>query len=72
MATAVCSSEDENIVMNLANLASRIGGFVRTGKDNGKNDKLGRAFARFFLMKKRKKKKSQMNDGSYLMLLIVD
>lgn len=33
MATAICSSEGENIVMNIVNLATRIGEFVRDGID---------------------------------------
>lgn len=33
VATAMCSSEGENIVMNLGKLASRLGNFVRTGED---------------------------------------
>ena len=33
MATAMCSSEGENIVMNMGKLASRLGTFVKEGKD---------------------------------------
>ena len=33
MATAMCSSEGENIVMNMGNLAARLGQFVKTGED---------------------------------------
>lgn len=33
MANAMCSSEGENIVMNIENLAARLGGFVKTGAD---------------------------------------
>ena len=33
MATAICSSEGENIVMNMGNLAARLGQFVKTGED---------------------------------------
>ena len=33
MATAMCSSEGENIVMNMGNLAARIGKFVKDGED---------------------------------------
>ena len=33
MATAMCSSEGENIVMNIDNLAARLGQFVKTGED---------------------------------------
>ena len=33
MATAICSSEGENIVMNMGKLASRLGSFVKEGVD---------------------------------------
>lgn len=33
MATAICSSEGENIVMNIGNLVTRLGQFVKTGED---------------------------------------
>ena len=33
MATAMCSSEGENIVMNMGNLAARLGKFVKNGED---------------------------------------
>ena len=33
MATAMCSSEGENIVMNIGNLAARLGKFVKEGED---------------------------------------
>lgn len=33
MATAMCSSEGENIVMNICNLAARLGQFVKNGED---------------------------------------
>ena len=33
MATAMCSSEGENIIMNMENLATRLGQFVKTGED---------------------------------------
>lgn len=33
MATAMCSSEGENIVMNIDNLAARLGQFVKDGED---------------------------------------
>lgn len=70
VATAVCSSEGENIVMNLANLASRIGGFVRTGKDNGKNAKLDRAFARIFSDEKEEEK--EISNEKWILLDAVD
>lgn len=36
MATAICSSEGENIVMNMGNLAARLGQFVKIGEDSKK------------------------------------
>ena len=33
MATAMCSSEGENILMNITNLAARLGKFVKDGED---------------------------------------
>lgn len=33
MATAMCSSEGENIIMNMGTLAARLGQFVKNGKD---------------------------------------
>lgn len=36
-ATALCSSEGENIVLNLCKLSSRLGYFVSTGKDKNRN-----------------------------------
>lgn len=46
VATAVCSSEGENIVMNIGNLAIRLGNFIKTGKDNGRENRLQEAFER--------------------------
>lgn len=34
MATAMCSSEGENIVMNMGNLAARLGKFIKDGEDS--------------------------------------
>ena len=33
LATSICSSEGENIVMNMGNLATRLGQFVKNGED---------------------------------------
>lgn len=48
MATAMCSSEGENIVMNMGNLAARLGDFVKTGEDtkDAKFKALTRSLAR--------------------------
>lgn len=48
MATALESSEGENIVMNMSTLAARLGQFVKTGKDPKEKDfsGLARAMAR--------------------------
>lgn len=47
-ATAMCSSEGENIVMNMGKLAARLGGFVKTGEDtkDAKFKALARSLAR--------------------------
>lgn len=47
LATAIQSSEGENIVMNMGNLAVRLGQFVKTGKDPEERDysKLARSIA---------------------------
>lgn len=44
LATAMGSSEGENIVMNLGKLASNLRQFITTGKNNDKASKLIRAF----------------------------
>lgn len=48
MATSMCSSEGENIVMNLGRIASRLKNFIETGVDNDDFKRLDRAFARIF------------------------
>ena len=47
MATAMCSSEGETIVMNISNLAVRLGQFVKNGEDpeESKHTKLVRSIA---------------------------
>lgn len=48
MATAICSSEGENIVMNMGNLAARLGQFVKTGEDPKKksHNRLAKSIAK--------------------------
>lgn len=48
MATAMCSSEGENIVMNIGKLAERLGYFVKEGEDpkEKKHIQLARSFAK--------------------------
>lgn len=48
VATAACSSEGENIVMNISNLASRLGRFIQTGTDNSKENRMEKAFEKMF------------------------
>ncbi len=47
MATAMCSSEGENIIMNMGNLATRLGKFIKDGEDpkEKKYKKLARSMA---------------------------
>lgn len=46
VATAACSSEGENIVMNIGSLAIRLGDFIKTGKGNSRENRLQEAFER--------------------------
>jgi len=48
MTTAMCSSEGENIILNIENLAARLGVFVKTGEDpkNRQHKKLIASFAK--------------------------
>ncbi len=46
MATAMASSEGENIVMNIGKLASNLRGFIKNGEVKGNSDALARAFAK--------------------------
>lgn len=47
-AISMCSSEGENIVLNMEKLAARIGNFVRTGEDNDRNIAMQKAFTNLF------------------------
>ena len=46
MATAMASSEGENIVMNIGKLASNLRSFIKNGEVKGSGDALARAFAK--------------------------
>ena len=70
VATAMCSSEGENIVMNLGTVASRIGEFIRTGQDNGKDAKLDRVFAR--LLSHEEEEEKEIPDERWILLDAVD
>ena len=43
-ATAMCSSEGENIVMNMGKLAKRLGNFIQTGKDKTRYSQMAAVF----------------------------
>lgn len=58
VATAACSSEGENIIMNIANLARRLGNFIRNGEDNGREKRLEKAFEKIFSGDEDKKQES--------------
>lgn len=45
MATSACSSEGENIVMNLGRMASTLRPFIQTGESQDRGDRLCKAFA---------------------------
>ena len=46
LATASCSSEGENIVMNMGRLAQTLRPFIQTGESQDRGDRLCKAFAR--------------------------
>lgn len=46
MATAMASSEGENIVMNIGNLASNLRQFIKTGETNNRSDRLANSLAK--------------------------
>ena len=46
MATAMASSEGENIVMNIGKLASNLRAFIKNGEIKGNSDALAKAFAK--------------------------
>ena len=46
MATAIVSSEGENIVMNMGKLASKLRHFIKTGETDERGDAISRAFRR--------------------------
>ena len=45
LSTAACSSEGENIIMNIGRVASTLRQFIKTGESQDKSDKLAKAFA---------------------------
>lgn len=45
MATSMCSSEGENIVLNTMKLAGKIGGFIKTGIYDTRTNRFAKAFA---------------------------
>lgn len=46
LSEAMCSSEGENIVMNISQLASRLGNFVKTGEDRSNRNRFAEIFSK--------------------------
>ena len=46
MSQALCSSEGENIILNIGKLASKLRKFIKTGKAQNGSDQLAKAFTR--------------------------
>ena len=69
LATAVMSSEGENIIMNMNELAARLGYFVKEGMDPDKTSKMEKAFLSIF---EEKKEDSVLSDERWILLDAVD
>ena len=72
MATAMASSEGENIVMNLGNLAYNLGGFIKTGKSGKKSDQLSDSLAKAMWGDKEPEKEEEVSNERWLLLDAVD
>lgn len=72
VATAMQSSEGENIVMNMGNFARRLGDFVRNGEDP--KDKKSRDFAKLFksIEEGQKEKEVEIPKERWILLDAVD
>ena len=74
MSTLMCSSEGESIYINISNLATRLGNFVKTG-DNSKNDKyekLARAIENLVNEEKEPKKEIKIPNERWILLDAID
>lgn len=72
VATAVQSSEGENIVMNMVRLSSRIGQFVKTALDNDKSIKLTKAIENIFKKDEDKENKIEIPAERWIFLDAID
>lgn len=70
MATAMCSSEGENIVMNLGKLAVRLGDFVKTGEDT--KDVKFKALARSLRLEDKTEEEKEIPKERWILLDAVD
>ena len=71
MATAMTSSEGENIVMNIGKLASNLRGFMENGEVKGNSDALARAFAKA-MWENDKEDEKEMPNERWLLLDAID
>lgn len=74
MSTLMCSSEGENIYINISNLAAQLGNFVRTG-DSSKNDryeKLARAIENLVNKENKPQKEVKIPDERWILLDAID
>lgn len=72
MATALASSEGENIVLNLGKLASTLRNFIKTGDTSGSRDRLANAFAKAMWGKSGDDEKQEVPNERWLLLDAVD
>jgi energy-coupling factor transporter ATP-binding protein EcfA2 len=72
MATALASSEGENIVLNLGKLASTLRNFIKTGDASGSRDRLENAFAKAMWGKSGDDEKQEVPNERWLLLDAVD
>ena len=70
VATAACSSEGENIIMNIAKMASRLRHFIKTGEDNGRESKLEKAFEK--LLKDDINEEKEVSNERWILLDAID
>ena len=72
MATALASSEGENIVLNLGKLASKLRNFIKTGDASSSRDRLTNAFAKAVWGKSGDEEKQEVPNERWLLLDAVD
>ena len=68
LAESMCSSEGENIVLNLCDLAKRLGNFIRTGVNRGKYN----PFAELFKSDTEDKNQEKRSNERWILFDVVD